>query len=173
MAKFERRLAGNVVVGPQTDVTAENWTDRAKAFIASKGSDALGFVIANGNHAQHTATEPQWIAWTRWLDHIGVKTRFAESHGIMTVPCEWPEDFALDCPPSNRAARLPRRFVTSDIDRKATADAVRKATAHLEAPKQRRREPWRMTPDQADEYMREIAARPVAPLSAAALGRRA
>ena len=36
-----------------------------------------------------------------------------------------------------------------------------------------RADPWRtMTPEEADTYMREIAARPVAPLSAAALERR-
>ena len=56
--------------------------------------------------------------------------------------------------------------------RKQVAQEIRKRMAALDTESTRKREPWRMSPEEAEAYMREIAARPVAPLSAAALERR-
>jgi len=57
--------------------------------------------------------------------------------------------------------------------RKQVAQEIRKRMAALDTGATRKADPWRMSPDEADAYIREISARPVAPLSAAALGRRA
>jgi hypothetical protein len=74
------------------------------AFII-RALDGLDGAFATGE----PATEPQWIAWVRYWQDLGIPHAFALQKGLATVPCEWPENFDASAPPSNRSALLPRR----------------------------------------------------------------
>ena len=170
MAKFDKRSAGSgPVVGPQSDLTRENWADRAKAFIATKGQDALGFVCSNGERTQYPATDAQWLAWLAWFESKGIPTAAKRAHGLFTVPTEWPEDFDAQCALADRSARLPFRSVPIDPDRADTAawvtGRVNAATAATAMPKEKRRKDWNITPAEAEELMREAASKPLPEMS--------
>ena len=169
MAKFDKRSAGSPIVGPQTDITRDNWADRAKAVIASKGQDATGFVCSNGSKSQYPATDAQWLAWLSWFEDRGIPTAAKRVHGIFTVPTEWPEDFDVQCALSDKTARLPYRSVPVDPDRAETAawvtGRVNAAVASSEMPRQQRRKNWEITREEADAMLREAASKPIPPMS--------
>ncbi len=174
-----------ITADPQTDIAAANYADRAKAFVSVRGG---GFVIravegAKGEaKTRDPATDAQWFAWMAYLD---VKFEAAKpedrpawrnrkamwaNHGLVTVPCEWPEDFDVQARSSSRDVRLARRApVREDQNPAETADYARRAVAGSAFPRDRRRDPWKMTPDEADAFIREAASKPIAPLSAAAM----
>ena len=142
VGKRGKNSSGEWIEG--SEITAANYADRAKAFIALRGE---GFVIRaldgpSGSFAtRYSATEPQWRAWTSYWDEKGIyqKTHAAQSCGLATVPCEWPEDFDVEARSSDRGARLWRRSPASPEERerviagfaKLGAEAA-KALAHMD-----------------------------------------
>lgn len=100
--------SGMVVSG----ITAENYTERACSFLATRGTEGFPIRAIDGSHGSTSvaqpATEPQWLAWMAYFDKKGVKCAFLRKRGWGMVPCEWPEDFDHDCRASDRLARLPR-----------------------------------------------------------------
>lgn len=106
--------------GPQTGITAENYYERVRAFVKGRGG---GFVIraleGERGHwrTKEPATEPQWIAWLAYFERIiELAPTFLRSYGLATVPCEWPEDFDVQGPASNRSARLPHRDPAAELE---------------------------------------------------------
>ena len=147
-----------------TGIDAKNYADRAATFLCGRD----GFVIraidgAKGSmSSREEPTEAQWIAWVRYFDGKGLKRAFLIEHGLGTVPTEWPEDFDLEWPTSDREARLPRRIVAYDPDRAETANRVRQATAHMTAKPTKRPDPWKMSSwEAAEAYMREVGQAPL------------
>ena len=94
-------------------ITAENYVERAKAFVGAHGN--AGVVIraldgTDGHFAtKQPATEAQWIAWMGYFANKGIPHAYLRGRGMGTVPAEWPEDFDLEAPISDRMDRLPRR----------------------------------------------------------------
>ena len=172
--KFEKPNRAHSQALATSGIDAANYAERAKAYAAARGS---GFVIraiegTNGEcNSRQQATEPQWAAWVAYFDLKGIPRKFSVSHGLATVPCEWPEDFDLEWTTSNRGARLPRRVVPFDPDRVATANSIRRATEHMAMKPNRRREDWNMSAKDAEDFLREAGSRPVAPLSPEARAR--
>jgi hypothetical protein len=159
----KRDGSGAAVRGPVGGVTASNYVDRAKAFIAGNGGE--GFVIraregAKGSLATgEPATEAQWIAWIRYFEARGIfRNRsgqiaaFAKSFGMATVPAEWPELFDLEAETSDRLATLPtRRPLAPFADRqrgvamlKATGERLAKLADPLRRPKPKPPELWEL-----------------------------
>ena len=93
-------------------ISAENYVDRAKAVIASRGGE--GFVIraiegADGSAAtSKPATEPQWIAWVSYWTDKRIPCAFSVKRGMAAVPTEWPEEFDYEAAYADRTARLPQ-----------------------------------------------------------------
>jgi hypothetical protein len=89
---------------PYFELAADHARAHGTAFIIRALDGPLG------SWATHEpATEPQWIAWVRYWQGLGIPHAFALSRGMTTVPCEWPENFDASAPPSDRSALLPRR----------------------------------------------------------------
>ena len=162
----------NDPLGPGTDISAANYVDRAKAFIALRGE---GFVIraldgADGAlRTRQPATEPQWRAWMEYWDQKGVKFAYSRARGLATVPCEWPEDFDAEARSSDRGARLWRKPPPDEYEHQRVVvgfsglgAAAAKAMAHMDvsnlrdsAPKPTR---WRdMTPQAASDRLNDPA----------------
>jgi hypothetical protein len=97
---------------PTIGIMAENYFERAKAFVGAHGA---GFVIraldgTDGHFAtKQPATEAQWIAWMGYFASKGITHAYLLRRGMGTVPTEWPEEFDLEAPTSDRMNRLPRR----------------------------------------------------------------
>ena len=146
-------------------IDANNYLDMARAFMIARGGS--GFVIRategrNGSQATgETATEAQWLAWLDYFDSKKIKRVFLVDHGLGTVPAEWPKDFDPAAPISDRFARLPRRGKPIDLNRKDTAQIIRRATAGLRSHPEKRRDSWRMSPEEADAHIREVASAPI------------
>ena len=130
IGKSPRSADSAPIVGPQTDITKENYFERARAFVGSKGG--VGFVvrgiegIKGSAQSRQFATDPQWLAWMHYFERLGYPTGFMRFNGEATVPCEWPEDFDATCGPSNRAARIYVAPKAVDFDRKLTVERVEK-----------------------------------------------
>ena len=73
------------------------------------------------------ATHARWKAWIDWMQAHGVPTNFAISHGVATVPAEWPEDFDSNCEPSDRGFRFEAPPIVSDARRRELAHELRRA----------------------------------------------
>ena len=134
---------GKPTVGPQTNVTAENYSDRAKAFIATKGKDAEGFVVRSHDGVEGSiekglpSTEAQWRALMAYFDELGVKTVYDRERGMTTVPTQWPEDFDASVPLSDRRpvhAPTPAQRSPKAMIRRAAFDAA--------PPRPERRQDW-------------------------------
>ena len=116
--KFDKPNRARSADYQSTGITAENWSQRAKACIAGRGPEALGFVVRGiegqkgSQLSKFPATEPQWLAWLAYLDAKGIPTKAMRFHGLATVPTEWPEEFDLECEPSNRTARIPAKPIS-------------------------------------------------------------
>jgi hypothetical protein len=87
-------------------VTADNWDYRARSFVKARGN--VGFVIRSPDAPDHgRPTPPQWAAWMAYCEDRGIPTAFAKRHGLMAVPCEWPEEFDIHVEPSERQWDFP------------------------------------------------------------------
>ena len=156
-----RHAAAEPSIGPQLGITAENCVDRARAFVACRGG--VGFVVRGVEGSKGSAqtgqpaTEPQWLAWSRYLALKGVRTAFIRANGEATVPCEWPEDFDSDAWPSDREARVYSAPKAVDFDRKETVDRVMRRFADWGA-----KPPRKDDIGKPEDWLREIGARPVA-----------
>ena len=121
---------------PQTGITAQNYTDCAKAYLAG----GEGYIIralegTDGALAKRLPpTEGPWIAWMIWFEEKGIATEVATERGMTTVPCSWPEDFDAEASASERTARLPSPPVRM-ADRAKVAQLIRKLGIHLEPAK--------------------------------------
>jgi hypothetical protein len=97
-------------LGLSADITAANYCDRARGFVAAAGG--VGFVIrgiegAKGSRLSNMrATEPQWLAWLAYFEAKKIPSKAARFIGQTTVPCEWPEDFDVEAPMSDRHAAI-------------------------------------------------------------------
>jgi len=93
-------------------ITADNYKDLAMAHARFRGA---GYVIrglegTDGALAScKPPTEAQWVAWMAYFETKGIPHGFALARGMTTVPCEWPEDFDVDWPKSDRHAMIHRR----------------------------------------------------------------
>jgi hypothetical protein len=82
-------------------ITANNYVERARAFIKAKGEEAEGFVIRaylgeRGSLETKDASTPrEWAAWMNYFEAKGIKHAFAVHRGMTTVPAQWPEEFDL------------------------------------------------------------------------------
>lgn len=106
MGKLKSKSSFNDSVSTGGEITPANYVDRAVTFMKMHGDE--GFVIrtAEGSHGSamtgDRATEAQWHAWMSYFADKGVKSTYALSRGMTTVPCEWPEDFDFAAPISDR-----------------------------------------------------------------------
>jgi hypothetical protein len=93
-----------------SEITAANYANLAVSFIQARGGQGFVIVGPDGSSSarkDHPQTPAQWRAWIEYLEWKKVPTAFAKSHGLMTVPCEWPEDFDQTAFASDRAYRFP------------------------------------------------------------------
>lgn len=80
-------------------VTDQNYADIAVRFMAGRE----GFVIRSQEPSDNRQPTPaQWRAWLEYFSDRKVKTTFMRQHGVATVPTEWPEDFDMTAPLSDR-----------------------------------------------------------------------
>lgn len=87
-------MATNVIAKPLPDITAENYAEKAKAFITLKGSSAL--VACRSGSCQgvrYEADLKRWGAWLSYFKWLKCKTHFMESREFYTVPADWPHQF--------------------------------------------------------------------------------
>lgn len=100
-------------------ITGINFFDRWGAF-RKLGADSFVIRGLDGEkgafRTKLLATEPQWLAWRAWFFGRGmVKMIHAmDSHGLVTVPAEYPELFDKDAPVSDPFARLPRKSLVDE-----------------------------------------------------------
>lgn len=112
------------------DIDAGGYGKAAASFIAASGK---GFVIralegGKGSLATNEpATEAQWIAWMAYFAAKGIPHRFALSHGLMTVPCEWPVQFDCTAPVADKNAKLPRP--APPVSRARRSETAKRMTA--------------------------------------------
>lgn len=197
------RPKSGVSIGGTSDnqgpITAENYVQRAKAFVAARGDAGAGFVIRaiDGEGGEEMteipATEPQWIAWLNYLTDLGYFKRidkrgkpFTSSwmvdSGMATVPCEWPEDFDLAAPMSDRTATLYRPVhspqhradmrlrVGSLFQRLSDSLSARQSDGRKITDGREREEVIRQNAERADDLRKEWIANPIT-LSPAALAK--
>ena len=153
--KFDKPKAAPMV-GPIAGVNGDNYADFAKAFIGSKGAGVV--VHAPGESGHNPA---QWQAWMAYFDHLGGRKLATYSKlKRITVPAEWPDDFDVEVPVSDRSPR-PRYGAPKDPDRKGTADWVRRRVEEAQRatkfPSDPRRPDWR-APSQAPRTPEDVAA---------------
>jgi hypothetical protein len=106
---------------PVTDVTAQNYSDLAIAFMRQNGG--VGFVICrrecpiNGQSELGKATPAQWAAWRAYFARLGVKLTLMDGRDYYTVPAEWPHLFdALATIGDDHAAQpVPRREWSASV----------------------------------------------------------
>ncbi|MGE0289279.1 MAG: hypothetical protein AB7I42_26610 [Bradyrhizobium sp.] len=120
-----------------SNVTAENYSAKARAFVDANRGKA--FVIApwraSAKGDTFPATPGSWAAWIAYWRRIGRPTAYTETHGLATVPTEWPHQFdesatleldtaAADQFRSERAASAERNrnFNVDAAARRAAAD---------------------------------------------------
>lgn len=144
IGKSSRSADSADIVGPQLDITKENYFERGKAFVGCRGG---GFVVRGvegvkgSGQSRQPSTQSQWLAWLNYLADVGIPTNFMRANGEATVPCEWPEDFDARCRPSDREAIIYVASRAVDFDRKATIDRVMKRfSAWGEKPKRKDRQ---------------------------------
>lgn len=114
MAKMKGESRASEPKRTEGPITAENYLERVGSFLRLGG---VPFVIRGLDgekgafRTREAATEPQWLAWRTWFISKGITrmVRVMDSHGLATVPSEYPELFDTDAPPSDPFARMPRR----------------------------------------------------------------
>lgn len=142
--KFDKPRGGssNSPAVARTDITKENYLERAKAFAVARGA---GYVIRaiegeKGSAATgERATEPQWLAWMAYFDMKGIEAVFTQAYGVMTVPCEWPEDFDLVAETSDRRALIHRKRDGSTTRHVGIFDGLQRNMMVVASAKPRRR----------------------------------
>lgn len=174
MAKLKDELdRRSSIAGGSADIDKGNYVERAQSFIKSRGGD--GFVIRSiegidgSANSGKPATDPQWVAWMLYLATKEIPWDYSRRRGMGTVPSEWPENFDIDWPRSDRLARLGRELSRRGFD--VRVDSVTQGFARL-----RRRigsnvpvEPV-APPPTPDEVAARYAGKP---MSLSSLGRRA
>lgn len=136
IAKTDHALTSAVATA---GITADNYLERAKSFVALAGG---GFTIRafdgerGSLQTKQPVTEAQWASWMKWFEAKRIKTSFLVRWGMGTVPCEWPEDFDLEAPISDRAALLPMPRATLS-DNPDAARRVRDLVDDLVGPSRR------------------------------------
>jgi hypothetical protein len=96
---------------PGVGINAGDYSDRACAYVRATPTQ-LGFVIRafegekGALRTKEMATPAQWLAWTGYLETLGVPIKFMRHQGRSTVPTEWPEDFDATAPSSDRLATM-------------------------------------------------------------------
>jgi hypothetical protein len=111
-------------------ITRDNYGDRAKA-----RADGTWFVIRSpeGGSSSHWKaadhTPAQWHAWIVWFGVHHISIVFARKNGVISVACEWPEDFDSSYGPTDHQWR-PARSEAVDASRVA---AVERGFAALQA----------------------------------------
>lgn len=121
--------------GASTGITAENYVDRARAFIAGRGGE--GFVIraiegAKGSMAtRDPPTDAAWVSWMLWFADKKIPTQFMKSHGMATVPTEFPDSFDAECPVADRLARITPPPMSDDSRRYLIERGLRDLSRNL------------------------------------------
>ena len=112
---------------PLSDVTKENYVDRACYFLSGReGFVIRGFDGEKGEaETKQRATDAEWIAWLRYFEAKGIPTAFMRRHGEGTVPCRWPEDFDQEARGSDQGARLVRWFESTNAGPRVLPDHLR------------------------------------------------
>ena len=108
-----------------------NWVRLAQQGVRNRGGE--GFVIYAPGHP--AATPAPWHAWLTWMDQHGIRTAFARVIGIATVPTQWPEEFDLGAPPSDRSLTAPKPVYIGPERRKEMADMLRGILGPMPEPK--------------------------------------
>jgi len=134
------------------EVTADNWVRHFQAAIRANGGS---FVIRNASPKDHGQTTPaEWYAWMAYFYQHGIPTRFMEAHSVVTVPCQWPEDFDATCEPSDKFARFPAKPEIDKHMRVRVAALFRRlaGSMHVEPDK------WLPKPPQTKQQAQDIVA---------------
>ncbi len=95
-------------------VTALNFQERGRSFIAANGNEGFLISLRLGRHQgiNHQATPDQWQAWRNYRIKLGLGITFMDRVGVegraFTVPCEWPTEFdpQANLPPRNTSQIL-------------------------------------------------------------------
>jgi hypothetical protein len=154
---------------PYFELAADHARAHGTAFII-RALDGQDGSFATGE----PATEPQWIAWVRYWQDLGIPHAFALQKGLATVPCEWPEDFDASAPPSDRLALLPRRTRRNPESRARMIDnfcrlsrQIGAAIEHMDMnappksastpPKPASTDFSKLTPSEAEQHLAELS----------------
>lgn len=152
--------------GTDDPITAENYVERARAFVRAKGDDGEGFVIRayegerGSLETEEPATPAQWSAWMAYFEAKRIAYRVARKRGMTTVPAEWPHQFdpgwPFNAPPPIDPPRA--KPYVPDWRNKELVEMMQ-AAAGLSTPQGRRRGPDARdakgtTPDERLEALR-------------------
>ncbi len=108
----------------------DNFDERAAAYARTHGGKWHVIRSDKASSPGH-ATPAQWIAWMRWFFRHTIPTRAKESHGVCTVPSEWPEEFDANCEASDRSASFPAKPWMSPQARADLSQRLRTLSADL------------------------------------------
>ena len=84
----------------------QNFLARAKVHSAAHNGE-WHVIRSSDSRAPGAPTPAQWSAWLVWFAAHQFDTRWMASHGVFTVPSEWPEEFDLRWAPSARIVGVP------------------------------------------------------------------
>jgi hypothetical protein len=103
---------------PSTGINAENYVERAQAFIRANRGEGVALRSSDAPPDARTKSLPvtnaQFWSWIEYFARIGVKTKSSRKSGVMTVPAEWPEDFDASAPASLRTYIAPPSVEPTD-----------------------------------------------------------
>lgn len=118
------RIADRRKASEHSNITAENYDERALAY-----GKAHGFFVLRkwGRDGGEAATPAQWQAWKSWRESKGFPTAFMEAAGRYQVPSEWPEDFDREAGYSDRDWRAAAKSVVTADERREVIARVRAA----------------------------------------------
>ena len=147
------------LIGPQTDITPENYAEKACAIVMTAGKST---VLYGPDDQAHIPA--QWRAWMIYFSRLdemskprGRKASTYNALRVITVPTEWPEDFDATAPLSDR----------SDPGHRGGYDprgAVRSAAYGARVPKKAPKPDW--TPADDARAARQAFTRPLDELAA-------
>ncbi len=139
-----------VLNGP---VDSSNFVRMDQAAIRAQGGQ--GFVIRNEAPKNGGASTPaEWHAWMIYFEDHGIPTRFMRTHGVATVPKQWPEDFDLTRETSERGWRFPPPPAYDPTMKTRVAALFRDLARSIDPgpdPRGRRRQP--QTPQEAADVL--------------------
>jgi len=135
---FSDDVEAAVHVGPQpqTNVTAETYLAKAKAYV--KTTPLKAWVViraregASGSIASGKAPDDaEWIAWLAYRADLGISNRYVIREGVMTVPAAWPDEFDAGALACDRMAVLPSPRVQPYVSPERMASLFAKLGASL------------------------------------------